>query len=152
MTSGCYEVNNHIAVPTMAPNVDFFKKKPEQITHFAIYTAAVAIGYEPRGANARAENKADWFTPEVLRAARAFLKELSVAQYANIGHTKLAKPGFLYYPSELTALPEGLGTAALSSSSWCASCCTGCSGRYSSCLGGTSPNISRSSSPGSLGW
>ena len=26
-----------------------------------------------------AENKSDWFTPEVLRAARVFLKELSTA-------------------------------------------------------------------------
>ena len=42
----------------------------------------------------------------MLRAARVFLKELSTAQYANVGHAKVNKPGFLFYPSELNLLPD----------------------------------------------
>ena len=81
-------------------------KKPDLLTHLAIHTAANAIGYETKGSNARADNKADWFTPEVLRAARVFLKELSTAQYTNTGATQVTKPGFLYYPSELSSIVD----------------------------------------------
>ena len=95
-------------VPNLALTVEMDKvmKKPDLLTHLAIHTAANAIGYETRAGNARAENKADWFTPEVLRAARVFLKELSTAQYTNTGATQITKPGFLYYPSELTNIVD----------------------------------------------
>ena len=69
--------------------VDKPLKKPDLLTHLAIHTAAAAIGYETKGNNLRAENKSDWFTPEVLRAARVFLKELSTAQYTNTGATEV---------------------------------------------------------------
>ena len=109
MKSEKHEITNHYSPPTMSPGVDFAQKKPDHRTHFAIYTAGVAIGYEPQptiGHNYRAENKADWFTPEVLRAARVFLKELSTGQYANVRHTAVTKPGFTYFPSELNRLPD----------------------------------------------
>ena len=93
-------------VPTMELNMDMEKvnRKPDLLTHLAIHSAAVAIGYETRGSNLRAENKADWFTPEVLRAARVFLKDLSTDQHANQGAMEVQKPGFLYYPSELSGI------------------------------------------------
>ena len=91
---------------SLTAELDKAAKKPDLLTHLAIHTAANAIGYETRAGNARADNKADWFTPEVLRAARVFLKELSTAQYTNTGGTKVAKPGFLYYPSELTEVVD----------------------------------------------
>ena len=64
-------------VPTLELNMDMEKAnwKPDILTHLAIYTAGLAIGYETRGSNLRADNKSDWFTPEVLRAARVFLKQ-----------------------------------------------------------------------------
>ena len=86
--------------------VDEPMKKLDLLTHLAIHTAANAIGYETKGSNNRAENKADWFTPKVLRAARVFLKELSTAQYTNSGATQVKKPGFLYYPSELSTIVD----------------------------------------------
>ena len=95
-------------VPNLALTMEMDKamKKPDLLTHLAIHTAANAIGYETRAGNARAENKADWFTPEVLRAARVFLKELSTAQYTNTDATHVTKPGFLYYPSELSNIVD----------------------------------------------
>ena len=58
-------------VPTLELTMDLEKekKRPDTLTHLATYTAGLAIGYEPRGGNLRAENKSEWFTPEVLRAA-----------------------------------------------------------------------------------
>ena len=93
-------------VPTLELNMDMGKpnRKPDLLTHLAIHTAGVAIGYETRGGNLRAENKADWFTPEVLRAARVFLEDVSTAQYANQGAMEIQKPGFLYYPSQLSGI------------------------------------------------
>ena len=93
-------------VPTLGLNMDWDKpnKKPDLLTHLAIHTAGSAIGYETKGNDFRADNKADWFTPEVLRAARVFLKDLSTAQYTNQGATEVTKPGFLYYPSELSGI------------------------------------------------
>ena len=69
-------VREYKQVPYLPPNVDCEKVKPDQLTHFAIYTAGIAIGYETRTNSVRAENKAEWFTPEVLRAARVLLKDL----------------------------------------------------------------------------
>ena len=57
---------------SLAAEIDKATKKPDLLTHLAIHTAANAIGYETRAGSARAENKSDWFTPEVLRAARVF--------------------------------------------------------------------------------
>ena len=101
-----HDVKNVHRVPTLELNMDVEKvnRKPEILTHLAIYTAGIAIGYEAKGSNLRAENKADWFTPEVLRAARVFLKDVSTAQYTNQGATEVQKPGFLYYPSELSGI------------------------------------------------
>ena len=101
-----HTIKSPYRVPTLELNMDLDKpnRRPDMLTHLAIYTAGSAIGYETRGLNPRAENKADWFTPEVLRAARVFLKDLSTAQFANQGATKVEKPGFLYYPSELSGI------------------------------------------------
>ena len=41
-------VTNVMQVPNLPPTVDFDKKKPEPLTHFAIYTAGIAIGHETR--------------------------------------------------------------------------------------------------------
>ena len=101
-----HTVTNIHQVPTLGLTMEVDKplKKPDLLTHLAIHTAAAAIGYETKGNNLRADNKSDWFTPEVLRAARVFLKDLSTAQYTNTGATEVAKPGFLYYPSELSGI------------------------------------------------
>ena len=109
---GIAPMKHKVIKPQQVPNlgltmkVDEPMKKPDLLTHLAIHTAANAIGYETKGSNTRAENKADWFTPEVLRAARVFLKELSTAQYTNTGATQVKKPGFLYYPSELSTIVD----------------------------------------------
>ena len=34
-----HELASHHPLPTISPEVDFVKKKPDQLTHFAIYTA-----------------------------------------------------------------------------------------------------------------
>ena len=108
MTSNRHVVTGVLQVPTLLPNMDGVNEKPDQLTHFAIYTAGIATGYETRGTMSRAENKAAWFTPEVLRAARVFLKDLSTAQYTNTGASKVDKLGFTYYPSELSGyIDEG---------------------------------------------
>ena len=101
-----HKVTKYHQVPHLGLTMEVDKplKKPDLLTHLAIHIATSAIGYETRGNNPRADNKADWFTPEVLRAARVFLKELSTAQYTNTGATKVTKPGFLYYPSELSGI------------------------------------------------
>ena len=92
---------------SLTAEIDKAQKMPDLLTHLAIHTAANAIGGGgTRAGNARADNKADWFTPEVLRAARVFLKELSTAQYTNTGATRVTKPGFIYYPSELTEVVD----------------------------------------------
>ena len=84
MESKKHIVMNVHQVPTLSlglnMNWDKVNKKPDLLTHLAIHTAGSAIGYETKGNNFRAENKADWFTPEVLRAAQAFLKDSSVDQ------------------------------------------------------------------------
>ena len=71
-----------------------------------IQAAGLAIGYETHADNLRAENKVEWFTPEVLRAARVFLKDLSAAHFTNAGATKVDKPGFQHHPSELSGIPD----------------------------------------------
>ena len=103
-----HTVKNVHQVPTLGLTMEVDKptKKPDLLTHLAIHTAASAIGYETKGSNVRADNKADWFTPEVLRAARVFLKDLSTPQYTNTGATQVTKPGFVYYPSELSGITD----------------------------------------------
>ena len=54
-------------------------------------------------------DRPDWFTPEVLRAARVFIKEVSSGQYTNEDHTRAEKPAFVYHPSVLTNFPEEAG-------------------------------------------
>ena len=105
-----HTVMNIHQVPTLGLSMEMDKpqKKPDLLTHLAIHTAGTAIGYETKGNSFRAENKADRFTPEVLRAARVFLKDLSTAQYTNTGATEVTKPGFLYYPSELSGIYRAL--------------------------------------------
>ena len=108
MTTMKYIVTDIHLVPTLGLTMEVDKpmKKPDLLTHLAIHTATAAIGYVTRGSNARADNTADWFTPEVLRAARVFLKEVSTAQYTNTGATAVQRPGFLYYPSELSGIVD----------------------------------------------
>ena len=98
-----YVVKDIHLVPTLGLTMEVDKplKKPDLLTHLALHTATAAIGYVTKGSNVRAVYAADWFTPEVLRAARVFLKEVSTAQYTNTGATAVQRPGFLYYPSEL---------------------------------------------------
>ena len=57
----------------------------------------------------RSRNAQIWFTPEVLRAARVFIKEVSSGQYANEDHTKVEKPAFVYYPSVIANHPDEPG-------------------------------------------
>ena len=54
-------------------------------------------------------DRPEWFTPEVLRAARVFIKEVSSGQYTNEGHTMVDKPAFVYHPSVITNFPEEPG-------------------------------------------
>ena len=57
-----YTVTNIHQVPTLGLTMEVDKplKKPDLLTHLAIHTAAVAIGYETKGNNLRAENRSDW--------------------------------------------------------------------------------------------
>ena len=73
-----YVVKDIHLVPTLGLTMEVDKpmKKPDLLTHLATHTATAAIGYVTKGSNVRADNTADWFTPEVLRAARVFLKEV----------------------------------------------------------------------------
>ena len=52
------------------------------------------------------DDRPAWFTPEVLRAARVFIKEVSSGQYTNEGHTQAERPAFVYHPSVITNFPE----------------------------------------------
>ena len=54
-------------------------------------------------------DRPSWFTPEVLRAGRVFIKEVSSGQYTNEDHTVAETPAFVYHPSVLTNYPEEPG-------------------------------------------
>ena len=75
-----YSVKTWLPIPTLPLDVDFNNKKPHHLTHFAIHRSGLAMGHkaaESLGTNYRVEKLPECFTPEVLRAARVFLKELS---------------------------------------------------------------------------
>ena len=57
----------------------------------------------------KVDDRPKWFTPEVLRAARVFVKEVSSGQYTNEGHTKVEKPAFVYYPLVISNFPDEPG-------------------------------------------
>ena len=93
-----YTVTNIHQVPTLGLTMEVDKpmKKLDLLTHLAIHTAKQPLAMKRKGTIVL--RITEWFTPEVLRAARVFLKELSTAQYTNTGATT-ERPGFLYYPS-----------------------------------------------------
>ena len=83
---------------------DFRDNKPNPLTHCSMHFATRALGYKLK--DGKVDERPSWFTPEVLRAARVFIKEVSSGQYTNEGHTKVEKPGFVYHPSVITNFPE----------------------------------------------
>ena len=77
------------------------------LAHCVLHFATRALGYKLK--DGKVGDRPAWFTPEVLRAARVFIKEVSSGQYTNEGHTKTEKPAFVYHPSVLTNYPEEPG-------------------------------------------
>ena len=77
------------------------------LAHCAMHFATRAIGYKMK--EGKIIDRPTWFTPEVLRAARVFLKEVSSGQYTNEDYTRTEKPAFVYHPSVLTNFAEEPG-------------------------------------------
>ena len=77
------------------------------LAHCAMHLATRAIGYKLK--EGKVGERPTWFTPEVLRAARVFIKEVSSGQYTNEDHTKAETPAFVYHPSVLTNFQEEPG-------------------------------------------
>ena len=70
----------------LAPNVSFADVKPNNSTHVAINRCAVAMGYETGEQSLKVEQRPTWLTPEVLRAARVFMKQVPSGQLVNQRH------------------------------------------------------------------
>ena len=66
-----------------------------------MHFATRALGYKLR--DGKVDDRPTWFTPEVLRAARVFIKEVSSGQYTNEG---VEKPAFVYRPSVVMNFPS----------------------------------------------
>ena len=60
------------------------------LIHCVLHFATRAMGYKLK--EGKVAERPAWFTPEVLRAARVFIKEVSSGQYTNEDHTKTTKP------------------------------------------------------------
>ena len=77
------------------------------VAHCAMHFATRAIGYKLK--EGKVSDRPTWFTPEVLRTARVFIKEVSSGQYTNEDHTEAKTPAFVCHPSVLTNFAEEPG-------------------------------------------
>ena len=103
-----YNLKNALQIHHLKLEADFKDNKAiSPLAHCALHFATRAIGYKLK--EGKVGDRPAWFTPEVLRAARVFIKEVSSGQYTNEDHTKTERPAFVYHPSGLTNYPEEAG-------------------------------------------
>ena len=103
-----YTLTNALVIQHLKLEADFKDNKLiAPLAHCAMHFATRAIGYKLK--DGKVGDRPAWFTPEVLRAARVFIKEVSSGQYTNEDHTKTETPAFVYHPSALTNFPEEPG-------------------------------------------
>ena len=103
-----YTLQDAIQIHHLKLEADFKDNKLiTPMIHCVLHFATRALGYKFK--EGKVAERPAWFTPEVLRAARVFIKEVSSGQYTNEDHTKTAKPAFVYHPSVLTNYPEEPG-------------------------------------------
>ena len=103
-----YSLKNPLQIHHMKLEADFKDNKGiTPLAHCVLHFATRALGYKLK--EGRVGDRPTWFTPEVLRAARVFIKEVSSGQYTNEGYTKTERPAFVYHPSVLTNYPEEAG-------------------------------------------
>ena len=99
-----YTLSKALSIQHLKLEADFRDNKPAALTHCALHFATRALGYKLK--EGKVDDRPTWFTPEVLRAARVFIKEVSSGQYTNEAHTQVEKPAFVYHPSVITNFPE----------------------------------------------
>ena len=100
-----YTLKNPLQIHHLKLEADFKDNKLiTPLAHCVLHFATRALGYKLK--EGKVAERPAWFTPEVLRAARVFIKEVSSGQYTNEDHTKTTKPAFVYHPSVLTNYPE----------------------------------------------
>ena len=103
-----YHFTKSLAIQHLRLEADFKDNKLiSPLAHCAMHLATRAIGYKLK--EGKVVDRPTWFTPEVLRAARVFIKEVSSGQYTNEDHTKAETPAFIYHPSVLVNYPEEAG-------------------------------------------
>ena len=103
-----YNLKEALQVPHLKLEADFKDNKLiSPLAHCVLHFATRALGYKLK--EGKVGDRPAWFTPEVLRAARVFIKEVSSGQYTNEDHTKTARPAFVYHPSSLTNYPDEPG-------------------------------------------
>ena len=103
-----YTFKNSLQIHHLKLEADFKDNKLiSPLIHCVLHFATRALGYKLK--EGKVAERPAWFTPEVLRAARVFIKEVSSGQYTNEDHTKTTKPAFVYHPSVVTNYPEEPG-------------------------------------------
>ena len=103
-----YNLKDALQIQHLKLEADFKDNRSiSSLAHCALHFATRAIGYKLK--EGKVGDRPAWFTPEVLRAARVFIKEVSSGQYTNEDHTKTERPAFVYHPSALTNYPEEPG-------------------------------------------
>ena len=103
-----YTLKNALQIHHLKLEADFKDNRLiSPLAHCVLHFATRALGYKLK--DGKVGERPAWFTPEVLRAARVFIKEVSSGQYTNEDHTRTEKPAFVYHPSVLTNYPEEPG-------------------------------------------
>ena len=109
-----------VGVPYLTPKNNFVDNKPSSLTYFAIHAIAKTVSYTAtiaktvsytaskpdRHGHKGVETRPLWLTPEFLRAARVFIKEMSSGQYTNQGHRYMPTSAFVYVPSEIQGIKQ----------------------------------------------
>ena len=73
-----YTLDKALSIQHLKLEADFRENKPAALTHCALHFATRALGYKLK--EGKVDDRPVWFTPEVLRAARVFIKEVSGGQ------------------------------------------------------------------------
>ena len=77
-----YNLTRALTIQHLRLEADFMGNKLiAPLAHCAMHFATRAIGYKLK--EGKVGDRPTWFTPEVLRAARVFIKEVSSGQYTN---------------------------------------------------------------------
>ena len=67
-----YHLDHALVIQHLKLETDFKEVKPYQLAHCALHFATRAIGHKMK--DRKVEERPDWFTPEVLRAAKSIHK------------------------------------------------------------------------------